>query len=98
MRVRIAEPTRNSVVDGNGAAGRSSSAANPYSANFFDDFQRDGPESVTRADDGPPTAEERKLLDRVGESLARLGRVKRVALGAKDKSEFVTLWRRRGRG
>lgn len=38
---------------------------------------------------------ERRVLDRVGEALARLGRVKRVALGVRDKIEFVDLWRRR---
>jgi hypothetical protein len=39
-----------------------------------------------------PTAEEQKLLDRVGEALARLGRVKRVGLTLKEKKAFVALW------
>lgn len=36
------------------------------------------------------TAEERKVLDRVGEALARLSRVKRVGLTLRDKQAFVT--------
>ena len=48
-------------------------------------------------DTQPLSVDERKLLDRVGESLARLGRVKRVALTVKDKADFVRLWRKRGR-
>lgn len=39
--------------------------------------------------------EERAVLDRVAEALARLGRVKRVGLGVREKSEFVRRWMRR---
>jgi 1-acylglycerol-3-phosphate O-acyltransferase len=35
---------------------------------------------------------ERKVLDRVAEDLARLGRVKRVGLGVKEKIDFVKAW------
>ena len=38
--------------------------------------------------DGVNTSE-RRLLDRIGEALARLGRVKRVGLGVKEKDSFV---------
>ena len=38
------------------------------------------------------TAGSQVLLDQVGESLARLGRVKRVGLGVKEKQEFVQMW------
>ncbi|KAF2456584.1 hypothetical protein BDY21DRAFT_372650 [Lineolata rhizophorae] len=41
-----------------------------------------------------PPPESQKVLDRVAEDLARLGRVKRVALGVRDKIEFVRRWRR----
>lgn len=44
-----------------------------------------------RAED-QPTAEEQKLLDRVAEALARLGRVKRVGLTLKEKKQFVKAW------
>ena len=38
------------------------------------------------------TPEERWVLDKVGEALARLGRVKRVGLTAKDKAAFIEAW------
>lgn len=43
-------------------------------------------------DDGALSADERHVLDKIGEDLARLGRVKRVALGVKDKEDFVKAW------
>ena len=46
--------------------------------------------------DGMTLAEQR-VLDRIGEALARMGRVKRVGLGVKDKSEFVKQWTRQRR-
>ncbi len=36
--------------------------------------------------------DEKKLLDRVAEDLARLGRVKRVGLGVRQKVDFVQVW------
>ena len=39
-----------------------------------------------------PNAVEKKVLDRVAEALARLGRVKRVGLNLKDKEGFVKTW------
>jgi hypothetical protein len=41
--------------------------------------------------------EEQRVLDRVGEDLARLGRVKRVGLGVPEKIEFVKVWTKRKR-
>ncbi|KAL9124686.1 MAG: hypothetical protein Q9217_006005 [Psora testacea] len=38
------------------------------------------------------TASEKKVLDRVADALARLGRVKRVGLGVQDKQAFVKAW------
>jgi hypothetical protein len=40
------------------------------------------------------TSEERKVLDRVADDLARLGRVKRVGLGVKEKEDFVRVWKK----
>ncbi|KAL1977846.1 hypothetical protein VTN31DRAFT_705 [Thermomyces dupontii] len=40
------------------------------------------------------TKDEQAIIDRVGEALARLGRVKRVGLGVREKQEFVKLWNR----
>jgi len=47
--------------------------------------------------DGEVTGEEQKVLDKVAEALARLGRSKRVGLTLRDKSAFVEAWRRKGR-
>lgn len=46
---------------------------------------------------GGVSAEEQKVLDRVGEDLARLGRVKRVGLGVDEKIEFCRVWGSRRR-
>jgi 1-acylglycerol-3-phosphate O-acyltransferase len=43
------------------------------------------------------SSEEKRVLDKVGEALARLGRVKRVGLTVKDKTAFVEIWSRRNR-
>ena len=36
--------------------------------------------------------EERAFLDKIAEALARLGRVRRVGLGVKEKQDFVAMW------
>lgn len=43
------------------------------------------------------TGPEIKVLDKVGEALARLGRVKRVGLGIREKSDFVKAWAKQRR-
>ncbi|KAF1830138.1 hypothetical protein BDW02DRAFT_573318 [Decorospora gaudefroyi] len=52
---------------------------------------------VGEADEGDVTAEELRVLDRVAEDLARLGRVKRVGLGVEEKMEFLKVWGSRKR-
>lgn len=54
-------------------------------------------ETLVGAEDseGPQTKEERAFLDRIAEALARLGRVKRVGLGVKDKEDFIKMWSKR---
>lgn len=42
-------------------------------------------------------AEEKRVLDQVAEALARLGRVKRVGLGVRDKAGFLQAWTRQRR-
>lgn len=42
-------------------------------------------------------AEERRVLDKVEEALARLGRVKRVGLTVRDKAAFVEAWSKKRR-
>ena len=43
-------------------------------------------------------AAEKRVLDKVAEALARLGRVQRVGLGVKDKDEFVKAWTKQRTG
>jgi hypothetical protein len=38
------------------------------------------------------TGEDKKLLDRVADDLARLGRAKRVGLGVESKIAFIKAW------
>ncbi|KAJ5880221.1 uncharacterized protein N7473_011274 [Penicillium subrubescens] len=84
IRVRIAECIM---------IGRSSFDAPParstrkstFNTNYLDTLDED---TAT----GEVTASEKALLDQVGESLARLGRVKRVGLGVEEKQEFVRMW------
>lgn len=52
-------------------------------------------EAETLVDDeteGTVTKDERQFLDKIAEALARLGRVKRVGLGVKDKQDFIAMW------
>jgi len=83
--------------------------ATGYDTNIFDqpafkingDRQDDGwgamKVDVPGAGEGGISADERKVLDRVGEDLARLGRVKRVGLTVEDKVEFLKVWQSRKR-
>ncbi|KAF1942814.1 hypothetical protein EJ02DRAFT_502537 [Clathrospora elynae] len=84
-----------------------------YNTNIFDhpDFRNEGngklglgPGAVgdgvhgdTGYADGDVSAEEQKVLDRVAEDLARLGRVKRVGLGVEEKIQFLKIWGSRKR-
>ena len=43
------------------------------------------------------SSDEKIVLDKVAEALARLGRVKRVGLSATDKEAFVKAWTRQRR-
>ena len=43
------------------------------------------------------TSEEKRVLDKAAEALARLGRVQRVGLGVKEKADFVRAWNRKRR-
>lgn len=71
---------------------------NGYSSNFLDTLQEDtisSTDTLLGSDEGDGiTPAERRVLDKIAEALARLGRVKRVGLGVKEKSEFVRAWSR----
>jgi 1-acylglycerol-3-phosphate O-acyltransferase len=49
-------------------------------------------ETLTEEGKDGLSTEERKVLDRVADDLARLGRSKRVGLGVKEKVEFIKVW------
>jgi len=87
--------------------GKSSAVPNTYATNFLDTLNREAEEStkedsvgdVPEATEGVGSlnGEEQKVLDRVAEALARLGRVKRVGLGVSEKVEFVRMWTKKRR-
>lgn len=84
IRVRIAECINSSTVSIDAPPARSTRKST-YNTNYLDQLDQE---------DGEVTASEKALLDQVGESLARLGRVKRVGLGVKEKEDFVRVWTR----
>ncbi|KAF2277710.1 uncharacterized protein EI97DRAFT_415255 [Westerdykella ornata] len=95
MRVRIARCVYNSPsIDNPGStAGAADTAGKGYDTNIWD-----SPHLRNRAKEGEDESvskEEQRILDRVGEDLARLGRVKRVGLGVREKIDFLKLWIRR---
>lgn len=108
MRVRIASRVyNNSNQNAPARADASSNGAKStgYDTNIFEqaDF-KDGFGSngmnvdVDSGDEHVALSEgEQKTLERVAEDLARLGRVKRVGLGVKDKVEFLKFWMSRKR-
>jgi hypothetical protein len=93
IRVRIAESVQVSTRKGD--------STNSYTTNFFDSLQADdsaatSSSSETLVSPGESkvtmTSEERGFLEKIGEALARLGRVKRIGLGVKEKAAFVQAW------
>lgn len=79
IRVRIAECITNSQN------ATDSTRKSTYNTNYLDTLDQSGQEEQI-------SPSEKALLDNVGESLARLGRVKRVGLGVKEKQEFSRAW------
>jgi hypothetical protein len=101
IRVRIAECVYNTSKS---ASASSSEKTSSYTSNYLDTMQEkesimtSSAESLlSSGDDGSgeeQSVEERRVLDRVAEALARLGRVRRVGLGVRDKAAFVEVWSR----
>lgn len=60
-----------------------------YEGNFFDTLDDSTPPPY---DEDNLTEAERQILDAVADTLARLGRVKRVSLGVDEKATFVKAW------
>ncbi|KAL2834608.1 hypothetical protein BJY01DRAFT_83632 [Aspergillus pseudoustus] len=96
IRVRIAEV----VVAGPQGRGVSARVtASTYDTNYFDILEevsasKGGSASSSEKVEVELNPAEKAVLDSVGDSLARLGRVKRVGLGVQEKQEFVRTWRR----
>lgn len=76
IRVRIAERTSNTAAPEPAATSTGV----------------DGVSSASAASGEKISAEERRVLDKIGEALARLGRSKRVGLTLEDKAAFVKAW------
>jgi hypothetical protein len=93
--VRIAEAVYNTAAGSASAKETSSAKTNSYATNYFDEMQMGSSTETLVATDGEGvSSEERKVLERVAEDLARLGRIKRVGLGIKEKTEFLRQWRK----
>ncbi|RMD42570.1 hypothetical protein DV735_g2542, partial [Chaetothyriales sp. CBS 134920] len=84
IRIRIAEAVYNTARRDAVAPGASRSS----STDLSDSDTLVGSDEA----DPPQTREERVFLDKIAEALARLGRVKRVGLGVKEKQAFVAAW------
>ncbi|KAH7408692.1 hypothetical protein DE146DRAFT_629583 [Phaeosphaeria sp. MPI-PUGE-AT-0046c] len=109
MRVRIATKIYNSRTQDAPKASSSSTkaVATGYDTNIFDqpafkdndvgDGWGDMEVDVPGSSEGDVSVDEQKVLDRVAEDLARLGRVKRVGLGVEKKVEFLKVWGSRKR-
>ena len=89
-----------------GRAGRANSATSSssnsgYETNYFDTFAPSAANEDQRGDSHPDAdglvEPERRVLDMLADSLARLGRVKRVGLGVREKARFVEVWRKGSR-
>lgn len=96
IKVRIAEVVYNTSKPD------SVSEDSKYLKNHFKKLNEDtayisSTDSLTSRKDqsSETTSEEQRVLDNVGEALARLGRVKRVGLTVKDKIAFVDAWNKK---
>ncbi|MCJ1456672.1 hypothetical protein MMC28_007035 [Mycoblastus sanguinarius] len=91
IRVRIAQSDHNTS---HSPATRSSTAQSTLSH----DDRASSTDTLLGSEEGEGmNVVEKKVLDRVADALARLGRVKRVGLGVKDKDGFVKAWTRQQR-
>ena len=95
IRIRIAEAVFNtSLAQQSVSSGKTSTCKTNYFDTLTDDIASSVETLVGDETEGPVTKEEKAFLDKVGEALARLGRVKRVGLGLKEKQDFVKNWTR----
>lgn len=87
IRVRIAEAVQLT------SSGRLNGVAEKANGDHLD-TSFSSAETLTESGIDNLTIEERKILDRIADDLARLGRAKRVGLGVKDKADFLRVWRK----
>ncbi len=95
IRVRLAQCVYNTsaalTTKRSGQNGR-----NSYDANIFDTLELGHNKSASKSqENGAPRIDEEKVLETIADTLARLGRVKRVSLGVAQKDDFVKTWTKR---
>lgn len=91
MRIRIAEAVYNTAVMVNGLGAEASGSDARGAARA----RRRAGEGEEEEEDPTVSQEEQRVLDRIGENLARLGRNKRVGLTVEDKAKFVEAWKKK---
>ena len=91
IRVRIAE----SVYNTSRSPATRSSTSQKEREMLYDDRASSSDTLLGSEDTELTNAAEKRVLDKVAEALARLGRVKRVGLGVRDKEEFIKTWNKR---
>ncbi|QIW99984.1 hypothetical protein AMS68_005502 [Peltaster fructicola] len=90
VRTRIGTAvTRKSVSASSTPTGKITKRSK-YEGNFFDTLD----DAATLSTDDDASDAEKQVLDAVADTLARLGRVKRVSLGLAEKTTFVAAWRK----
>ncbi|KAJ4520509.1 Lysophosphatidic acid:oleoyl-CoA acyltransferase 1 [Exophiala dermatitidis] len=95
IRIRIAEAIYNtSRRNMEQAAAKSSAYSNSHLDTSATDSAASDADTLVGSEEleGPATREEKMFLDKIAEALARLGRVKRVGLGVKEKIDFLEMW------
>ena len=92
IRVRIAESVYNTSQP---PASKSSSSP----GSLVNDDRTSSSDTLLGSEEAEGlTAGEKSVLNKVADALARLGRVKRVGLGVKDKEAFVEAWSKHRHG
>ncbi|KAK7994023.1 hypothetical protein PG989_007404 [Apiospora arundinis] len=89
IRVRIAESLTNRDIVSSSQSANFSPVMNKHND---DDRASSDDDDYFGAGEEKPTPDQYRVLDRVGEALARLGRNKRVGLTLKDKASFIEAW------
>ncbi|KAL1305847.1 hypothetical protein AAFC00_004003 [Neodothiora populina] len=94
IRVRIAEAVYNDAAE---ATSKEAPRRNSYETNLLDDLHARPlkPVQMEANGSGYNSEAEKRVLDKIAEALARLGRVKRLGLGVEDKIKFVKVWSKR---